>query len=91
MGLGDYLWPFQKPFTKVPCAREAALGALIGGPCLGAASIIFTKRYSYAFKTTTYSSFLIFWITFLPCRFNEARSKRLSEQFMQAVEEGKVN
>lgn len=91
MGLGDYLWPFERKFSEIPCAREAGIAAMAGGVGLGASSILITNQTKYAYKTSIYSGFALFWITFLACRFQHNRVKKLSEQFVEAYKSGDID
>lgn len=85
------LWPFQKNFSDIPCAREAAIAGMTGGIGLGASSIIIMNRYKYAFKTSVYGGFVVFWVAFLSCRYQYAKTKDLSKQFIDSMARGDVD
>lgn len=91
MGIIDYLWPFQKKFQEIPCAREAGIAAFLGGPATGALAFIVTSKPKKAFFATTNSGFVYFWITFLVYRYQYNRSKKLSEQFKEAIDTNKLD
>lgn len=91
MGISDYIWPFEKKFSEIPCAREASIAALTGGIGLGASSIIITNQVKYAYKTSIYSGFALFWITFLACKYQHHRVKKLSDQFVEAYKSGEID
>lgn len=91
MGIGDYIWPFQRKFQDIPCAREAGLAAFLGGPATGALIFVTTGRPKASFFGTTYSGFAYFWITLFICRYQYARSKLLSEKFKEAVDTNKLD
>lgn len=91
MGLRDILWPFEKKFTDIPGAREAGLACLLGGPGMGALSIIVKGTPKYAFQTSIYSGFVIFWVTFIATRTQYTMAKAAQDQFIQAYKAGKVD
>lgn len=91
MTISNYLWPFQRKFSEVPCAREAALVALLGGVGIGSTSIVITRKMKYAFKSSVYTGFALFWISLGVCRYQMAKMKQLSEQFIEAYERGDID
>lgn len=91
MGIGDYIWPFQRKFSEIPCAREAGIAALLGGPCAGALVIILTSRGILAYKTSIFSSFGLFWASFGICRYQDAQYRDTAIQFKEAVRSGKID
>jgi hypothetical protein len=91
MGINDYIWPFQKRFSDIPCAREASIAAIVGGIGLGAASIIITNQTRYAYKTCAYGGFVAFWITFISCRYQHRQAKNISGQFVEALKKGDID
>jgi hypothetical protein len=91
MGIGDYLWPFQKNFSEIPCAREASIASMVGGVGLGAASIIITNQTRYAYKTSMYGGFVTFWIAFISCRYQYKKAKDLSGQFVESMRRGDID
>lgn len=91
MGFFDYIWPFEKKFSQIPCAREAGITGLLAGPALGCLTIIRFGHGRYAVKATTYGGFAAFWISFIMCRIEQSRIKRNSDRFVEAVKEGKID
>lgn len=91
MGILDSLWPFQRKFSEIPGAREAAIAGLLGGVGIGASSIIILNHAKYAYRTSIYSGFAIFWVTFIFYGLEQRRMKRLSEQFMDSYKSGKLD
>lgn len=91
MGIGDYLWPFERKFSQIPCAREASLAALLGGPAIGAVTYALTSKPNITYRNTIYSGFGLFWITFLVCRYEYERQKRHAQIFKEALATGKID
>jgi hypothetical protein len=91
MGLGEYLWPFQKKFSDIPCAREASISGMVGGIGLGAASIIITNQTKYAYKTSIYGGFVAFWVAFISCRYQYQKTKNMSGQFIESMSRGDID
>lgn len=91
MGISDYIWPFKKKFSEIPCAREASIAALVGGPCTGALFIIITGRPSVGFKTSVRAGFAIFWLSFIVCRYQQAQYRSYELQFREAMASGKID
>lgn len=91
MGIGDYIWPFDRKFSQIPCAREAGIAGLTGGPGLGALAFIKTNSARFAYKTTVYGGFIAFWATFLYCRYEYASRKKLTKRFQDAYKSGKLD
>lgn len=91
MGLSDYVWPFNKKFSQIPCAREAGIAALLGGPGLGAVSILIIGHGKYAYQTSVYAGFVIFWVSFGMCRYQYAKKSNLSDQFIEAYKSGTID
>lgn len=91
MGIGDIIWPFERKFSEIPCAREAGIAALTGGPGLGALGFIYSNSPKFAYKTTIYGGLLSFWVTFLYCRYEYEKTKKLSKQFQEAYRTGKLD
>lgn len=91
MGISDYLWPFQRNFSEIPCAREASLAALIGGPCIGAVTFALTSKPNITYRNIIYSGFGLFWVTFLGCRYQYNEQKRRARIFQEAFAAGKID
>lgn len=95
MGISDYLWsimwPYEKPFSKVPCAREAAIAGLITAPCAGAAVVIFRGKPPTILKASLLSGLGVFWTGFILCRIQYSILKKASEEFSEAVASGKFD
>lgn len=91
MGIGDYLWPFDKEFSKIPCGRECAIIGLTGGPITGALGIIFLGKYRQAVPISVISGLAYFWVSFIVCRTNHFRTQYKSRQFLQALKSGKID
>lgn len=91
MAIGDYLWPFEREFSKIPCAREAAISGMLGGPMIGAASIIWSGRLAQATPVAVYSGFTVFWLSFLACRYKEYRTRQISEQLLDVIKSGRAS
>lgn len=91
MGISDYLWPFERKFSQIPCARESAIAALLGGPCAGALVIILTSKGILAYKTSIFSSLGIFWISFGVCRYQHAQYRETATQFKEGMRSGRID
>lgn len=91
MGIGDYIWPFEKKFSQIPCAREAAIAALLGGPAAGALTLILTNKGLLAYKTSIFSGLAVLWVSFGVCRYKVAQYKEIGEQFREAMRSGKID
>lgn len=76
MGLLEYLWPFDKPFSKIPCAREASLIAVIGGSCLGGAYYMLTSKVGGTYRVALLGGANLLWISFTICHYNYRKSKK---------------
>lgn len=91
MGFSDYIWPFQRKFSEIPCAREAGITACLGGPATGALALIATGKPRTTFFATTYSAFIYFWGTFLVLRYQYTKTKQQSALFKEAMETNKLD
>jgi len=91
MGLLDYMWPYERKFIEIPGTREAGIVAFIAGPSLGALTIILKGTPRYAFKTTTYSTFVIFWLSFIYARTQYAIQTVAQENFVKAYRAGEID
>lgn len=91
MGIGDYLWPFQRKFSEVPCAREASIAALLGGPGVGAVTYMITSKPKLTYTSIMYSGFAIFWIAFLSCRHQWSQQKKQADLIRQSYLAGKID
>lgn len=80
MGVLDYLWPFEKKFSEIPCAREAGIAGMVGGIGTGASSIIIFNTPRYAYKTSIFSGFAIFWVTFIVCGIEQRKAKAVVDK-----------
>lgn len=84
MGLGDFLWPFERKFSQVPCAREAGIAAVIGGPCIGAIVQVLNNNVVKTWNAVGISGFIIFWVAFIKCRVEQDRTKRIAREWQEA-------
>lgn len=91
MGISDYLWPFERKFSQVPCAREAAIAGLTGGIASGALVIVFRNRYLLAYKVSVYSGVGICWLSFSICRYINYQKKKVADQFKEDYSTGKFD
>lgn len=91
MGIGDYLWPFERKFSKIPCAREAAIGGLVAGPVAGAVTFMVTSRVPLSYKMVIYGGLAGFWITFLSCRSQLAYARKRTQRYRDAVARGEID
>lgn len=91
MGIVDYIWPFQKKFSEIPCARESALAGLMGGTCAGALVIILKSKPLLAYKITVFAGVGICWVTFGYCRYDYAKQQKMAEQFQEAQRAGIID
>lgn len=91
MGFSDYIWPFKKKFSQIPCAREASITALLGGTGLGAVALIATNKGLIAYKTSCYAGAAILLISFGVCRYEFYKQTKLSEEFKELANSGKID
>lgn len=91
MAISDILWPFERSFSDVPCAREAGLGAVGGGPLIGGLTLILTKNPLVAFRYSIYSGIGIFWLIFPVCRYQFGVEKLRVAKLEKDYGEGKIN
>lgn len=91
MGIGEFIWPFDRKFSQIPCARESALVALIGGPCLGAAYYLLTSRVFPSYKVTVYGGANLLWLSFIVCHYNYRNSKKIYRNFQDDLRTGKID
>lgn len=91
MGIGDYIWPFEREFKKIPCGRECALIGVAGGPITGALGMIFFGKYRQAVPISVISGMAYFWVSFIVCRVNYARTQLKSKKFLEALKTGKLD
>lgn len=83
------VWPFEKKFTEVPCARESAMSGILGGVLVGA--YWFTKRPQRSFPVAVNSGFVIFWVTYVGCRILHWRQQTNMERFKKMSETGELD
>lgn len=91
MGIKDYLWPFQRKFSEIPCAREASITALLGGPCVGAVTYALTSKPNITYRNILASGFVFFWIAFISCRYDYNQQKKRAELFRDLLSAGKID
>jgi len=91
MGILEYIWPYEKKFSEIPGTREAGIVAFIAGPTLGALTIALKGTPRYAFKTTTYSTFVIFWVAFIYTRTQYTIQTVAQEKFVKAYRAGEID
>jgi len=91
MGIGDYIWPFERKFHQIPCAREAAIAGMFGGAGLGALTVIIRRDTILGAKVIVYGGVGVFWATFLALRYRNNRQKIQSEKYIEALNTGKLD
>lgn len=90
MGIGDYIWPFEKRFRDIPCARDAAIAGVAGGPITGALVIMVKGNYKQAVPISVMSGMAYFWLYFMVCRVSYFNTKLKSREFVDAIKTGKI-
>lgn len=91
MAISDYLWPFEKKFSKIPCAREAAIFGMTGGPILAGLVLIYDKKPKLVVQRAVTSGLVLFWIAFLSCRTQNVRLQNATAEFKESLEKGKFD
>lgn len=91
MAITDFIWPFEKKFSQIPCAREAAIFGILGGPMIGALGLIYDKKPLLAYKRSVAMGFVFFWAAFITCRYQNANKAHITEQFKDALSSGKLD
>lgn len=91
MAITDYLWPFERKFSQIPCAREGAIFGMIGGPIFAGTALIFDKKPQLLFKRSILSGIALFWLSFLTCRYKNAQVKSATKMFQDSIDQGKFD
>ena len=89
MGVWSYLWPFEKKFQDIPCARESCIYAQIGGVGVGAVHFMFTSQVRRSCHVAVGSGILILWISFFICRYQDAQLRIRSKAFEDTIKSNK--
>lgn len=84
------LWPFQRSFKDIPCAKEACIAGLITG--LGFSSLVFIVKPVPARVIPHFllSGGLVYFCYFGVCRFNVYKETVRVNKIKEALAEGQI-